>query len=288
MKKILLAIGIIGASIGFTSCTTRTSGMAFNEPVGWYTGNIKTLNKLYDEMRILQRLHGDKCAPRELAYAEVYLEAARGIKFMDPEYGFYRYVRVDPAEMEMYIMKAREYLSLAREKIYGDADRDRLPCFVEVDIGTNPNIPEHKRVNVKAIEKKLLAKEMKRIRERLANGDLEPLKLQARIHFELNQAKIKRAYYPYLNMIIRYLKAHPELKIKIIGYTDNIGSKRYNDKLAYKRALAVKRYLINHGISPDRIFIAGRGKEDYLVDNSTPINRFTNRRADFFVITTAE
>jgi outer membrane protein OmpA-like peptidoglycan-associated protein len=285
MKKFLIAFGLLGLSIGLNSCSSQ--GYYQNEGIGWYTGSTKTLNKLYDEMVMLEKLHGDKCAPKSLAYAETYLEAAKGIKFYDPELGFYRYVRVSPTEMEMYIMKAREYLSQAREKIYGDADHDGLPCFVEVDIGTNPNVPEHRRVNIKAIERKLLAKELKKYQKN-RELDIEPLKLQARIHFELNSARIKREYYPYLNLIIRYLKAHPNLRIKIIGYTDNIGSKRYNDKLAYKRALAVKNYLVNHGISPSRIVIAGKGKTDYLVDNSTSINRFTNRRADFFVITTSD
>jgi outer membrane protein OmpA-like peptidoglycan-associated protein len=285
MKKLLLSLGILGASIGLTACSPQYYGNQA-EPVAWYTGNIKELNQLYEEMIRLKKLHGDKCAPKSLAYAEVYLKAAKGIKFLDPEIGVYRFVRVNPDEMTMYIMKARAYLSEAREKIYSDVDNDGLPCFAEVDIGTDPYRPEYKRVNVKAIEEKLLAEEYEKLKKKFE--DLEPLKMQARIHFELNKAKIKREYYPYLNLLIRYLKAHPELKIAIIGYTDDLGPKTYNDKLAYKRALAVRNYLINHGIDPKRIFIEGRGKTDYLVENNSSINRFTNRRADFFIIKTTD
>jgi len=285
MRKLLFALGMFGMSIGLTSCSLHTQDPYTAEALGWQTANINAVKKLQEELKMLQKLHGDKCAPRELAYAEVYLEAAKGIKFLDPQYGVERFVRVTPDEMGMYMMKAREYLTKARQKIYGDQDNDGLPCFAEIDIGTDPNTPQRRRVNVKAIERKLLARELEKFRD---EGDLEPLKMQARIHFEFNKARIKREYYPYLNLIIRYLKAHPNLRIKIIGYTDNIGSKKYNDKLAYKRALAVKQYLVNHGIDPSRIYIAGKGKTDYLVDNSSPINRFTNRRADFFIITTMD
>ncbi|WP_097000124.1 OmpA family protein [Persephonella hydrogeniphila] len=116
----------------------------------------------------------------------------------------------------------------------------------------------------------------------------KPLKMHARIHFDFDRYNIKKDYLPYLNVITRYLKANKELKIKIVGYTDSIGSKEYNDRLARKRAESIKKYLIDHGISPDRIEIIGKGKEDYLFDNNTPLNRFTNRRAEFFVMEPVE
>jgi len=284
MKKFLLSLGIVSLSLGFTSCSSQYH--TSNEPVGWYTGNIKEANRLYDELIKLKKLHGDKCAPQSLAYAEVYLEAAKGMKFFDPEYGVNRYVRATPDEMTLYMLKAKEYLHEAKKKIYSDADKDGIPCFAEVDIGTDPNKPERRRVNAKYIERKLLAKEYERFKRRFE--DLQPLKTQARVHFELNKAKIKKEYYPYLNLIVRYLKAHPEMKIAIIGYTDDLGPKTYNDKLAYKRAMAVRNYLINHGIDPKRIFIEGRGKTNYLVENTSSVNRFTNRRADFFIIKTTD
>jgi outer membrane protein OmpA-like peptidoglycan-associated protein len=114
----------------------------------------------------------------------------------------------------------------------------------------------------------------------------QPLLTQARIHFEFNKAKIKKEYMPYLNVISKYLKAHPNLKVKIVGYTDNIGSENYNKKLSLKRAEAVKNALVKFGISPKRIEILGKGKKDFLFDNKNELNRFTNRRVDFFILET--
>jgi Outer membrane protein and related peptidoglycan-associated (lipo)proteins len=93
---------------------------------------------------------------------------------------------------------------------------------------------------------------------------------------------------PYLNVVAKYLKTHPDVKVRIKGYTDNIGSKKYNDKLALKRAKAVKQYLVKLGVSPNRIMIDGVGKSEYIVSNNNELDRFTNRRAEFYIINLAK
>lgn len=290
-KVVLLGLGLISAVMN--SCSQQYQYGAINSIIL----NYKQISALQKELNELKKLHGDRCAPKELAYADVYLEALKGLKSYENSSFFYRRIKVSDSQRIKYFTYAKEYLSAAREKIYGDKDGDGLPCYVEVDIGTNPNIPDTKafdRKRIEAIRRKLLAKNLNKrkkinneksnISENYDTGNYKPLKLTARIHFDLNKATIKRSYLPYLNVIIRYLKAHPELKIKIIGYTDNIGSKKYNDRLAYKRALAIKNYLVNHGINSSRIVIVGKGKTNYLVENNTEIDRFTNRRAEFFVM----
>ncbi len=72
--------------------------------------------------------------------------------------------------------------------------------------------------------------------------------------------------------------------MRIEGYTDSIGTKAYNDKLALKRAKSVKDYLVKHGIPADRIEMVGYGKEKYIATNKTSIGRLTNRRADFIIL----
>ncbi len=291
-KVVLLGLGLISTVI--SSCSQQYQYGAINSIIL----NYKQISALQKELNELKKLHGDRCAPKELAYADVYLEALKGLKSYETASSFfYRRIKVSDSQRIKYFTYAKEYLSVAREKIYGDKDGDGLPCYVEVDIGTNPNIPDTKafdRRKIEAIRRKLLAKKLNKrkkidngksnISENYDTGNYKPLKLTARIHFDLNKATIKRSYLPYLNVIVRYLKAHPELKIKIIGYTDNIGSKKYNDRLAYKRALAIKNYLVNHGINSSRIVIVGKGKTEYLVENNTEIDRFTNRRAEFFVM----
>lgn len=53
--------------------------------------------------------------------------------------------------------------------------------------------------------------------------------------------------------------------VVITGYTDRIGSDKYNQKLSERRAAAVKDYLVSKGVSADRLFPQGKGKADPVV-----------------------
>lgn len=46
------------------------------------------------------------------------------------------------------------------------------------------------------------------------------------------------------------------------GYTDRIGSDKYNDRLSVRRAQAVKAYLVSKGIEANRVYTEGKGKKD--------------------------
>ncbi len=231
---------------------------------------------LKDKIENLYTKHALECSPENIAKAEVYLNAVGGLDYQDPETGEEKKVKLKRIDQIIFLNKAKKYIALARQDVYSDKDGDGIPCYQEIAQGTDPNISDLKKEEKKEEEIKVVKKV--HIEEEM------PLKVQARIHFDFNKYNIKREYLPYLNVIARYLKAHEELKVKIIGYTDSIGSKSYNDKLAYKRAKAVKDYLVKMGIPASRIEILGKGKEDYLFDNKTSLNRFTNRRAEFFVM----
>jgi outer membrane protein OmpA-like peptidoglycan-associated protein len=80
----------------------------------------------------------------------------------------------------------------------------------------------------------------------------EPLMVRARIHFDFNKANIKKEYIPLLKEVAKVLKENPNINLRIEGYTDDIGPKAYNQKLALKRAMAVKDFLVKEGIKPER------------------------------------
>jgi len=67
--------------------------------------------------------------------------------------------------------------------------------------------------------------------------------------------------------------------IKIYGYTDQVGSNEYNNKLSEKRAAEVKKYLVNKGINANIITILkGKGETDLVVDRMDEEARQQNRR----------
>ncbi|NDU86096.1 MAG: OmpA family protein, partial [Ferrovum sp.] len=71
-------------------------------------------------------------------------------------------------------------------------------------------------------------------------------------------------------------------KVKIAGYTDSIGSAKYNLKLSEKRADAVKSYLVSKGIPASRIHTEGHGLNDPVASNKTREGRAQNRRAEIW------
>ena len=75
------------------------------------------------------------------------------------------------------------------------------------------------------------------------------------------------------------MEENPDIRIKIDGYTDFIGSEGYNLELSVKRANAIKDYLTNRGVKPSNISIEGYGKQNPIASNQTA----KNRRVEFII-----
>ncbi len=55
-----------------------------------------------------------------------------------------------------------------------------------------------------------------------------------------------------------------------VGYTDRIGSDKYNLKLSQERAQTVKNYLVSKGIEPNRVYTEGKGKANPVKECPNP------------------
>jgi len=113
----------------------------------------------------------------------------------------------------------------------------------------------------------------------------DELTLQDKIYFDFDRSTIRDISKPTLDKIAGFLKAHPEVtKIKIDGYTCDLGTASYNMGLSQRRANSVKNYLEAQDISPDRIgTVQGFGESNPLVPNTDEANREQNRRVQIFV-----
>ncbi len=76
------------------------------------------------------------------------------------------------------------------------------------------------------------------------------------------------------------MNENPGLKIRIEGHTSNVGNADANMTLSENRANAVKDYLVNKGISADRITVEGFGDTQPISDNKTAAGRKKNTRVD--------
>ena len=82
----------------------------------------------------------------------------------------------------------------------------------------------------------------------------------------------------FIEQMTKFLYQNAKSRIIISGYTDNRGSKEYNQILALKRANAVRDFLTNHGIPDAIIQVQAKGEDDPAADNSTDEGRALNRR----------
>ena len=100
------------------------------------------------------------------------------------------------------------------------------------------------------------------------------------IYFDFDSSELSLSSETTVDLIVTMLNTYPDLKIEIIGHTDDMGDAYYNIVLSKKRADAVMEALINKGVSSDRIKTTGLGASKPLVPNDIDEYRTINRRVE--------
>ena len=100
------------------------------------------------------------------------------------------------------------------------------------------------------------------------------------IHFATGQFAIPGDAERVLTEVANQLKANPDWKWEVDGYTDNVGDKGSNQKLSEERARAVANWLADHGVDRSRLTVKGFGESNAVGDKSTPGGRAKNRRVE--------
>ena len=101
-----------------------------------------------------------------------------------------------------------------------------------------------------------------------------------RVMFDFGEIKWLPSSEDELENLYKFLKENPDTKIEIIGYTDNVGTEKYNVELSLARAKAIANYLIQRGIAEDRLKYIGKGSANPVSDNNTEEGREKNRRVE--------
>jgi len=130
------------------------------------------------------------------------------------------------------------------------------------------------------------------LRRQLENSEVEVsrkgeninLSLPGGVTFGNDQTAINSSFQGPLNSIAEVLVAYPETKLVVSGHTDSTGAASYNQDLSERRALSVKRYLVNRGVPSNRISTVGYGEDQPVASNNTAAGKAKNRRVEIEIL----
>ncbi len=89
-------------------------------------------------------------------------------------------------------------------------------------------------------------------------------------HFGFGESILSQEAKTLLDKDVQVLKENPQTNVRMAGYTSAKGSEDVNQELSEKRANAVRDYLIEEGIAPERITVIGYGRTRPAVYEVTP------------------
>jgi outer membrane protein OmpA-like peptidoglycan-associated protein len=134
-----------------------------------------------------------------------------------------------------------------------------------------------------------LSKELKPSDVFQANINLTPIAagekiILKNIFFASGSAKLEQTSQAELKKLNDFLNSNSTLKIEIGGHTDDVGADEANLKLSQERANSVKSYLLENGISEQRVTAKGYGETKPVAPNTSEEGRKQNRRTEFLIL----
>ena len=103
------------------------------------------------------------------------------------------------------------------------------------------------------------------------------------VYFAYDSSTIRDDQKPRILVNADFLTKEQTVTIRIEGNCDSRGTREYNLALGEKRALSAKKYLVNLGVSSERISTVSLGEEKILIHGHDEMTWAQNRRDDFVV-----
>jgi OOP family OmpA-OmpF porin len=100
------------------------------------------------------------------------------------------------------------------------------------------------------------------------------------MNFRFNGTELAADDKAELDQVSAFMKSQPKSYAVIAGYTDDVGTKDYNEGLSKKRAEAVASYLKGKDIDSSRMILLWYGLTNPIVPNDSAENRAKNRRVE--------
>jgi outer membrane protein OmpA-like peptidoglycan-associated protein len=111
------------------------------------------------------------------------------------------------------------------------------------------------------------------------------IRILQQVFFDTDRDTIKRRSNRILQAVADVLRAAPHIRrVSVDGHTDNRADEAHNMDLSQRRAAAVVRWLVEHGIEPSRLEAHGYGPTRPIDTNDTAAGRARNRRVEFVIL----
>ena len=103
------------------------------------------------------------------------------------------------------------------------------------------------------------------------------------IYFDSDQDVARADQYPNLTAAVNAANQYSQDQVKLMGNADTDANPQYNIALSERRVQHVAQYLVNHGVSADRLIGIANGDVKPVATNSTAAGKAENRRVDVYI-----
>ncbi|MDA9557366.1 OmpA family protein [Vibrio sp.] len=110
------------------------------------------------------------------------------------------------------------------------------------------------------------------------------VRLNDTIEFESGKTSLSSQSQSKISAVAEYINTDSKIEVVISGHADAKGQDEYNDSLSMKRALVVKRELIDNDVAAHSVFTRGYGEKLPKCDNESDEGRQCNRRVEMYLI----
>ena len=141
-----------------------------------------------------------------------------------------------------------------------------------------PSVDEAAKAAEAAAAAKAAEEAQARERAAAGKGGLQP------VYFDYDRSTVRSDAVAVLRANAEWLKANPNVKIRIEGNCDERGTAEYNQVLGQRRASSARKYLAGLGVAATRISLLSYGKEKPACGDSSEDCWQRNRRDDFIVV----
>lgn len=179
-------------------------------------------------------------------------------------------------------LKTGILLGVARTEPTTGSYQITLPAGSDYDLHARADgfLGSHERIDLTKDEQhRSVALNLKLLR--LSSG--KSLRLN-NLFFDLGSNQLQPESKAELTALLDALKKNPKLRVELAGHTDSTGGAERNLKLSQERAANVRKWLVEHGVSPDRMEAKGYADSKPVAPNSAPEGRALNRRVECVIL----